>query len=175
VGRPISWKPSSLHLLGRKHNTQSYVATHIFESHELWNTLLATDLHNLKLRLESVVTNKITNLCDLWRKKTHSCTCCCFLWLKTRHSAVDIATGYGQDGQRIGVRVSVWGKIFLLSMSFRRVSGSPSLLYNGYRGLFPRGWSGWSVKLTTHLQLVPRSRIRGSIHALPHTSSWRSA
>jgi hypothetical protein len=28
------------------------------------------------------------------------------------------------------------------------------------------------VKLTTHLQLVPRSRKCGSIHPLPRTSSW---
>jgi hypothetical protein len=28
---------------------------------------------------------------------------------------------------------------------------------------------------STHLQLVPRLRKRGSIHPLPHTSSWRSA
>jgi hypothetical protein len=35
--------------------------------------------------------------------------------------------------------------------------------------------SGRGVKLTTHLQLVPRSRKCGSIHQLPHTSSWRSA
>jgi hypothetical protein len=34
----------------------------------------------------------------------------------------------------------------------------------------PRG-----VKLTTHLQLVPRSRKCGSIHPFPHTPSWRSA
>jgi hypothetical protein len=27
----------------------------------------------------------------------------------------------------------------------------------------------------THLRLVPKSRIRGSIPPLPHTSSWRSA
>jgi hypothetical protein len=27
----------------------------------------------------------------------------------------------------------------------------------------------------THLQLVPNSRKRGSIHSLPHTSSWRCA
>jgi hypothetical protein len=27
----------------------------------------------------------------------------------------------------------------------------------------------------THLQLVPRSRIRGSIHPRPHTPSWRNA
>jgi hypothetical protein len=31
------------------------------------------------------------------------------------------------------------------------------------------------VKLSTHLQLVPRSRKRRSIHPLPHSSSWRSA
>jgi hypothetical protein len=30
-------------------------------------------------------------------------------------------------------------------------------------------------ELTAHLQLVPRSRKRGSIHPLPHTSSWRGA
>jgi hypothetical protein len=30
------------------------------------------------------------------------------------------------------------------------------------------------MKLTTHLQLVPRSRKYGSIHPLPYTPSWRS-
>jgi hypothetical protein len=33
---------------------------------------------------------------------------------------------------------------------------------------------GRGVKLTTHLQPVPRLRIRGSIHPLPHTPSRRS-
>jgi hypothetical protein len=50
-----------------------------------------------------------------------------------------------------------------------------SLLSNGYRGLFPCGQSGRGVKLTTHLRLVPRSRMRGAIHLLPHTPSWRGA
>jgi hypothetical protein len=31
------------------------------------------------------------------------------------------------------------------------------------------------VKLTTHLQLVPRSRQCGSVYPLPHMPSWRSA
>jgi hypothetical protein len=31
------------------------------------------------------------------------------------------------------------------------------------------------MKLTTHLQLVPRSRKRGSIHSLHHMPSWRRA
>jgi hypothetical protein len=30
------------------------------------------------------------------------------------------------------------------------------------------------MKLTTHVQLVPRSRTCGSIHPLPHMLSWRS-
>jgi hypothetical protein len=44
--------------------------------------------------------------------------------------------------------------------------GPPSLLSNGYQELFPWGWSGRGVKLTTHFHLVPRSRIRGAIPPL---------
>jgi hypothetical protein len=33
----------------------------------------------------------------------------------------------------------------------------------------------FGLGMTTHLQLVPRSRKRGSIHPLPHTPSWCSA
>jgi hypothetical protein len=40
---------------------------------------------------------------------------------------------------------------------------------------FPQGKSSRGVKLTTHLQLARRSRKCGSIHLLPHTSSWHSA
>jgi hypothetical protein len=43
----------------------------------------------------------------------------------------------------------------------------------GTRGSFPGGQSGWSVKLTTHLHLVPTSRMRVAIPRLLNTSSWR--
>lgn len=47
-------------------------------------------------------------------------------------------------------------------------SGVVSFLSNGYRGLFSgKGVSGWDMKLTTHLQLMSRSRNHGSIHPLP--------
>jgi hypothetical protein len=52
--------------------------------------------------------------------------------------------------------------------------GPCNLLSNGYWELFLWGLSGWAVKLTTHLQLAPRSRKCGSMHPLPHTPSWRS-
>jgi hypothetical protein len=42
----------------------------------------------------------------------------------------------------------------------------PNLLFNGYQGLFPWGLSCRGVKLTTRLQLVPRSRMRGAIPQL---------
>jgi hypothetical protein len=93
----------------------------------------------------------------------------------SQDSAVGIATGYGLESRRVGVKVPVRAKFF---SSLRRPDlfcGPPSLLFDAYRGLFPRGLSDRCMKLTTHLQLVPRSRIRGSIHPLPHTSSCRSA
>jgi hypothetical protein len=45
-----------------------------------------------------------------------------------------------------------------------------SVGYQGFGGIYGR-----VVKLTTHLQLVQRSRKHGSIHPLPHTPSWRRA
>jgi hypothetical protein len=40
-----------------------------------------------------------------------------------------------------------------------RLWGPHNLLCNGYRGLFPQRESGRSVKLTTHLYLVPMSTM----------------
>jgi hypothetical protein len=57
------------------------------------------------------------------------------------------------------------------SFLFATVSGTH--LSNGYRGLFPRRWSGRDVKLTTHLHLAPRFGMRGCIPPLSHASSWR--
>jgi hypothetical protein len=44
---------------------------------------------------------------------------------------------------------------------------SPSLLSNGYCGLYPWGKSDWSVKMTTHLQLVTSLTKSGSMEPLP--------
>jgi hypothetical protein len=88
-----------------------------------------------------------------------------FITNRGRHSSVGMAIGYGLDDRGIGVRVPIGSRIFSSPQRPDRLWGPPSLLSNGYR---------W-VKLTTLLQIVPRSRKRGSIHPLPHTSSWRSA
>jgi hypothetical protein len=61
-------------------------------------------------------------------------------------------------------------KNYHFSMSSRPALGSTRPPIQWVPGALSPG-----VKLTTHLQLVPRSRIRGSIHPLPHTSSCRSA
>jgi len=42
-----------------------------------------------------------------------------------------------------------------------------SLLSRGYRRFFLQGLSGRGVKLTTHLHLVPRSRMCGALSPLP--------
>jgi hypothetical protein len=88
----------------------------------------------------------------------------------SRVIAIGIATGYGLDDRGIGVLDPVGSRILSILLRPDRFRGPLSLLSNGFLGLFGR-----NVKLTIHLQLVPRSRKRGSIHPLAHTSSWSSA
>jgi hypothetical protein len=67
------------------------------------------------------------------------------------------------------------GKIFILSTSSRPVLWpTQSPIQWVPRALLP-GLGGRGVKVSTHLQLVPRSRMRGSTHQLHHTSSWCNA
>jgi hypothetical protein len=72
-------------------------------------------------------------------------------------SVVGIATSYRLDDRGVGVQVPVRSRIFFLHVV---QSGS---------GVHRR------VKLTTHLQLMQRSRKCGSMHPLPHTPSWLTA
>jgi hypothetical protein len=64
---------------------------------------------------------------------------------------------------------------FLFSTSSRLALGLTQPPIQWVAAALSPGVSGCGVKLTTHLQLVPRSRKCGSIHPLPRTSSWHSA
>jgi hypothetical protein len=88
--------------------------------------------------------------------------------LLIRDIAVGTATGYGLEVLGAGVQVLVGVKFFSFPRHPDWFWDPPSLLSKEYQGIFPCGF----MKMTTHLQLVPRSRIRGSIYPLPHTSSW---
>jgi hypothetical protein len=85
-------------------------------------------------------------------------------------SSVAIGTGYELDDRGVGVRVPVGSWIFSSPRRPDRLWDHPASYPMG-----PGGPSSRGVKLTTHLQLVPRSSKCGSIHPLPHTPSWRNA
>jgi hypothetical protein len=81
---------------------------------------------------------------------------------------VGTATSYGLDDTRVGVRVLVIWRIFLTPRRPHRLCGLPSLLFQGYRRIFPSGCRVRSVNLTTHLQLVPRWRKMWILHYYSH-------
>jgi hypothetical protein len=112
--------------------------------------------------VDKILCNQVQKRRSLLHSSIYSAT--------SRHSIVGIATSYGLNDREVGYRVAVGSRIFSSPNSPDRLWDPPSLLSSGYRGLFPR-----VVKLTTHLQLVPRSRKCGSIHPLPRTPSWRCA
>jgi hypothetical protein len=90
------------------------------------------------------------------------------------NSAVGIATGYRVNYRGVGVVVPVGSRIF--STSSRPNLGPTQPPVEWVPGaLSPGGKAARVVKLTTHFQLIPRSRKLGSIHPLPHTPSWCSA
>jgi hypothetical protein len=71
--------------------------------------------------------------------------------------SVGIVTGYELKSRDL---IPGRGKRFFFTPQCSyRFWGPPNLLSDGYQGLFPRGYSGQGVKLTTHLSLVPRSRM----------------
>jgi hypothetical protein len=75
-----------------------------------------------------------------------------------RDNSVGIETGYG-----LGGRGSIPGRskiLFCTTQRPNRLWDPPSLLCNGYRGLFPWGSIGQVAMLTTQLHLVPRSRMK---------------
>jgi hypothetical protein len=80
--------------------------------------------------------------------------------------AVGVVTGYGLEDLGAGVQVPVGLRIFTSPCRPGRHTRLPTQWLPGGGGLFPRGLSGQGVKLTAHLQPVPRSRKLGSIHPL---------
>jgi hypothetical protein len=78
---------------------------------------------------------------------------------------------------------SIWGKVCVISYLYyfhsslndsNKFWAPHSLLFKAYRVLFPRKQGVRNVNLTTHLQILPRSRIRVSTRPPPHTPWWRS-
>jgi hypothetical protein len=78
---------------------------------------------------------------------THVCMCVCmyvcmhaYMQEGSRVSSGSIVSDYGLDDRAIGVRSPAGAEYFSSNLCVQTGSGAPpSLLYNGYRGYFPRG------------------------------------
>jgi hypothetical protein len=74
----------------------------------------------------------------------------------SRDCAVGIATGYELDDRRDGVPSPGKVKNVLFSTLFRPVLGPTEAPIEWVPGALSQGESGQGIKLTTHLQPVPR-------------------
>jgi hypothetical protein len=95
--------------------------------------------------------------------------------IKSRDSSVGMATGYGLEAEGWEFETRL-GQDFSTLDGILTCSGVHPAFCPTCTGAFSPGVKLPGVKLTTHLQLAPKSIISGfSIHPLPHVSSWRSA
>jgi len=61
---------------------------------------------------------------------------------------------------------------FLVLKVSTQVWGPHSLVCSGYKELFPWGWMGPGLRLTTYSHIIPRLRVGGTLSVLPHRPSW---
>jgi hypothetical protein len=90
------------------------------------------------------------------------------LWLSLGSSSGSIVSGYGLDYQVIEVRFPAGAKDFSCSLSVQTSSGAhPASCTMGTGGTFPGLKRDRGVTLTTHPNLVPRSRMSRSYTSTP--------
>jgi hypothetical protein len=82
-------------------------------------------------------------------------------------SSVSIVSDYGLDDRAIEVRFPAQAKgFFLYPLCPDRLWGPPSLLYNGYRGSIPRGYTSVRCDASHSPHLVLRSWMSRSLYFL---------
>jgi hypothetical protein len=86
-------------------------------------------------------------------------------------SSIGIVPGYGLDDWGL---IPGKGKIFLFS-SLNWLWGPPSLLPNGYWGLFPRGVKQQGREADHSPPSSAKVKNSGAIPPLPNMSSWHNA
>jgi hypothetical protein len=106
----------------------SYLDTVIF-TRSLHTSVPVIHLRSYWSSSDEIWYRNFSTTCRIVRNSTHK---------RSRDSTVGIATGYGLDG-RVGVRVPVGARWFSTPRRPDRFWGPPSLLFNWYRELFPRG------------------------------------
>jgi hypothetical protein len=94
--------------------------------------------------------------------ESSSCLMVCNLIRLEPGQLSGITLGYGLDDRGFESRQGMG--IFLFTTASRPALG-PAIQW--VPGLIPWGWSGRGMTLTTHLHLVPKSRMRGAIPPLP--------
>jgi hypothetical protein len=90
---------------------------------------------------------------------------------ESRHRLFKNVIQFGLEDIGVEVRFTIESINVTFLSRADRLWGSCSLLSNGYREFFPGTYGDRTMKLIVRLYLVRKSK-RGSVHPLPHSSSW---
>jgi hypothetical protein len=93
----------------------------------------------------------------------------------SRDSVVSIATIYGLDDRRVGVRVLAGSRIFSSQNRPGRLWGPPNLLFNGYGGALSSGVKRPGREIDHSPPTSAEVKKMWISTSTPHTPSWRSA
>jgi hypothetical protein len=93
-----------------------------------------------------------------------------YMYIGSRDSSVGVATGW-----TAGLRIPAGVKISSAAQRPNLLWGPPSLLFNGYRRLFPRGINRPGREADHLPPSCAEVKNGGAIPPLPHISSWHSA
>jgi hypothetical protein len=119
------------------------------------NAGVVIDMNNNRFPSDSAMTTSICSLPVIRR---------CRLPRWSRDSSIGIVADYGLDAWGPEVRVPLGSWIF---SSLRSVLGPIQSPIKCLTGILSPGLRGWGIKLTTHLQLVPRTGTYWPTHQLP--------
>jgi len=87
--------------------------------------------------------------------------CCLLIVTRSRDSVVSVVNR--ARACRSGVWILAGARNYIFLHNVHAGSGTPTFRLSVYKGLYPRRWSGWGMRLTTCMHLLTKGRMSRAV------------